>query len=107
MGLCLGMDSVRRPLLMMMWLPWRATTKPAFCSARTASRWLTPAILTTASHRDFDFFYIVATKLLLHHRQILADGKLDVLNRLLLGFSLRPTARQPRDRYTVALISVA
>lgn len=50
-GLCRGMLTTRVPSVLMRCLPRRATRKPIFSSARTASRWLTPGNLGMATPR--------------------------------------------------------
>ena len=47
-GLWRGIVMIRWPLLITTCLPWRTIRNPAFSSARTASRWLTPGIFGTA-----------------------------------------------------------
>jgi len=47
-GLFRGITTLRVPSVMMMCFPCRNTRKPAFCRARTASRWLTPGSLGIA-----------------------------------------------------------
>jgi len=41
-GLCRGIVMIRVPSVITICLPWRATQKPAFSKARSASRWFTP-----------------------------------------------------------------
>ena len=43
-GLCRGIVTIRVPSVITICLLWRAMRNPAFCSARTAARWLTPGI---------------------------------------------------------------
>jgi len=46
-GFCRGIVMIRVPSVMTMGFPWRATRKPIFLSARTASRWLIPEMRGT------------------------------------------------------------
>src|SRR4051812_42294932 len=86
-----------------MWVPsvitmcvlCRATRNPAFCKARTASRWLIPGSLGM-----LDGHFDPADPLILEefrpHFEILADRLDDIRERLLFGRSLRAASRQAR-----------
>ena len=86
---------IRSPSVMTMCLPWRAMRKPAFSSARTARRWLTPGILGTAClYGDLDLTDYHASGILDCHFHVLADGIRDVRQGFLFRRPLGRTTRK-------------
>ena len=94
-GSCLGTVKMRVPFDMTMCSPWRAIANPAFCSARAASRWLTPEIAREDVDCGVDLADLFAVKLLFDDGKVLASGILDVLDRLGVSGALRPAPGKP------------
>jgi hypothetical protein len=85
------------PSLITMCLPCRTTRNPTLCKVRTASWWLSE-VSRHALRRDFDLTDHCAFQELVPRGQILQNRVLDLLDGLLLGGALRPTARQSGNR---------
>src|SRR6266480_1735386 len=88
-----------------MCFPSRAIRKPAFCNARTASRWLTPGIFGTLT-ADFDLPDLPFLHELLANEEIFANCVLDILQCLVFGSAFGPTTRQSRARHGNSLIAL-
>lgn len=102
-GLRRGMVTMRRPLLITMCLPWRTIRKPAFSSAHGVLM-VDAGDLGQGSDGYFDFANVLDAKLFIDDGKVFADRVLDVLQRLVLARSLRPTPREAGHRYAVAFL---
>jgi hypothetical protein len=87
-GLFLGMVKKRLPSVITMCFPWRKTRNPAFSSALTAARWLTPGILAMFLSSDLDFGKFNALENLVNGLKIFRNGDLDILDRFFPGRAL-------------------